>query len=71
MNGQTSGKEGKSTEISPKHIWEFSVEKGFPCSSFGKESAYSTGDPGSIPSWEDPLEKEMATHSSILTWKIP
>ena len=26
-----------------------------------------------IPSlgWEDPLEKEMATHSSILAWKIP
>ena len=23
-----------------------------------------------IPGWEDPLEKEMATHSSILTWKI-
>ena len=21
--------------------------------------------------WEDPLEKEMTTHSSILTWKIP
>jgi len=21
--------------------------------------------------WEDPLEKEMATHSSILAWKIP
>ena len=21
--------------------------------------------------WEDLLEKEMATHSSILTWKIP
>ena len=21
--------------------------------------------------WEDPLEKEMATHSSILPWKIP
>ena len=20
--------------------------------------------------WEDPLEKEMATHSSILSWKI-
>ena len=20
--------------------------------------------------WEDPLEKDMATHSSILTWKI-
>ena len=21
--------------------------------------------------WEDPLEKEMATHSSVLDWKIP
>ena len=21
--------------------------------------------------WEDPLDKEMATHSSILAWKIP
>ncbi|MGH2285407.1 hypothetical protein, partial [Enterococcus faecalis] len=22
-------------------------------------------------SWEDPLKKEMATHSSILAWEIP
>ena len=21
--------------------------------------------------WEDPLEKEMASHSTILAWKIP
>ena len=21
--------------------------------------------------WEDPLEKEMATHSSILAWRLP
>ena len=21
--------------------------------------------------WEDPLEKEMATHSSMLAWRIP
>ena len=21
--------------------------------------------------WEDPLEKEIATHSSILAWRIP
>ena len=21
--------------------------------------------------WEDPLEKEMATHASIVAWKIP
>ena len=26
-----------------------------------------------VPSlgWEDPLEKEMATHSSILAWRLP
>ena len=23
------------------------------------------------PGWEDPLEEEMATQSSILAWKIP
>ena len=23
------------------------------------------------PGWEDPLEKEIADHSSILAWKIP
>ena len=23
------------------------------------------------PGWEDPLEEEEATHSSILAWKIP
>ena len=34
-----------------------------------KASAYNAGDPGSIPGWEDPLQKEMATHSSILAWK--
>ena len=24
-----------------------------------------------IPGWEDPLEKEMATHSSFIAWRIP
>ena len=43
----------------------------FPGGSDSKESACSAGDPGSISGWEDPLEKEMATHSSILAWKIP
>ena len=44
---------------------------GFPHRSVGKESACNAGDPGLIPGWEDPLEKEMATHSSILAWRIP
>ena len=28
-------------------------------------------DSGLIPGWEDLLEKGMATHSSILAWRIP
>ena len=36
-----------------------------------KESVCNMRDPGSIPGWEDPLEKGMATHSSILAWRIP
>ena len=36
------------------------------CSSFGKKIYLYSGDLGSIPGWENPLEKEMATHSSIL-----
>ena len=44
---------------------------GFPGGSDGKASACNVGDLGSIPGREDPLEKEMATHSSILAWEIP
>ena len=36
-----------------------------------KASAWNVGDPGSIPGREDPLEKETATHSSTLPWRIP
>ena len=43
----------------------------FPGGSAVKESACNTGDPGLIPGGKDPLEKEMATHSSILAWEIP
>ena len=36
-----------------------------PGNSNGKESAHIAEDPGSIPGWEDPLEKGMVFHSSI------
>ena len=36
-----------------------------------KESACNEGDLGSNLGWEDPLEKGMTTHSSILAWRIP
>ena len=36
-----------------------------------KESACKAADAGSVfLGWEDSLEKEMATHSIILAWKI-
>ena len=35
-----------------------------------QEIAYNSGDLGLIPGREDSLVKEMATHSSILTWEI-
>ena len=35
----------------------------------GKESSCQTGDMGSIPGLKDLLEKDMATHSSILAWE--
>ena len=50
---------------------------GFSGGSEGKESACSAGDLGLVPGlgrcldWEDPLEKVMAPHSSILAWRIP
>ena len=46
---------------------------GFPGGSVVKNpsaSAEDTGDGGSIPGSGSPLEEEMATHSSILAWKI-
>jgi len=33
--------------------------------------AGDTGDEDLILGWEDPLEKSMAIHSSILAWRIP
>ena len=33
--------------------------------------AEDTRNMSSILHWEDPLEKKMATHSSILAWRIP
>ena len=44
---------------------------GFSSGSDGKESACSAGDLGQSLGWEDPLEEGMATHSSILVWRIP
>ena len=44
---------------------------GFLGASIVKNPPAEAGDVGSIPDWEDPLEEEMATCSSILASKIP
>ena len=45
---------------------------GFPGASAGKESSCNVGETHvQSPGWEDPLEKETATYSSILAWRIP
>ena len=44
---------------------------GFLGGSDSKESACNMGDWAQSVGWEDPLEKGMATHSSILAWRIP
>ena len=46
---------------------------GFPGGSMVKHPLVNGGDTGdrcSIQGWEDPLEEEMASHSSILAWEI-
>ena len=45
--------------------------KCFPGGSDGKESACNVGDLGSILGLGRSLEEGMATHSSILAWRIP
>ena len=51
--------------------WIFIEHLGLPWWFSSKESACNAGDLGSPRGQEDPLEKGMATHSSILAWRIP
>ena len=48
--------------------------RGFPSGSAAKNmpaNAEDAGDTGLIPRWEDLLEKEVATHSSVPAWEVP
>ena len=48
-----------------------SLRQGFSGGSGAEESACSAGDLGGPGGWEDPLEEVMATHSSLVAWRIP
>ena len=52
-------------------LYQVLVSWGLPYSSDGEESAYNAGDLGSIPGSGRSPEREMATHCSILAWRIP
>ena len=64
-------KESETTERLNTNEETLLLNNGFPDSSAGKESAFYAGDLGSIPGFEDLLEKRTATHSSILAWRMP
>ena len=48
-----------------------SIPVGLPWWLSGKESVLMQETWVQSLGWDDPLEKETATHSSILTWEIP
>ena len=55
-------------------VLSYKCTVGFPGGALVKNSAANAGDVRDgvwSLSWEDPLEEEMTTHSSILAWKIP
>ena len=57
-----------------RNYWFLRRDQGFPSGSMGKESTCNAGDAGdksSIPGSGRSLEEGMATHSSVLAWRIP
>ena len=60
----------QNEETETKEVLKFAkrlLAEDIPGGSIGKESACNAGGLGR----EDPLEQQMAMHSSILAWKIP
>ena len=53
------------------HLQEFVLISGSQVAQMVKNIPANAGNAGSISGSERPLEKEMATHSSILAWRIP
>ena len=51
--------------------WGFYACEGLPWWLSGGELPASAGGVGRSLGQQDPLEKEIATHSSILAWRIP
>ena len=54
-----------------RYVCMYNVYVGSPGGSAVKNLPANAGVPASCLGQEDPLEKEMATHSSFLAWRIP
>ena len=53
-------------------LWPQAIENPcFPGISVVKNLPANAGDTGSSLGWEEPLEEEIATYSSIVAWEIP
>ena len=57
----------KETHFIWNRLWEV---QGFPSGSDGKEYVCNAREWVLSLGWEHPLEKELATHSSVLPWRI-
>ena len=79
---ELDGVEGGGSKMGNSRVITTSTTcRGSPDSAVGKESACNAGDPSSIPrlgrsaglgiDYTLQLEKEMATHSRFLAWRIP
>ena len=60
---------GQNTGVGSLELETTNLILGFPGGSVNPPA--NAGDTGSIPGSGKSLEKEMATHCSILAWKIP
>ena len=52
-------------------LYIFLILLDYPGGPDGKATVYNAGDRVQALGWEDPLDKEMAIHSSTIAWKIP
>ena len=68
LKGKESNKTFQVKNASPSN---YQLKPCFPGGSDSKTSACIAGDWVQSLGQEDPLDKEMATHSSTLAWKIP
>ena len=62
---------GHGVDVWRQNMQETPASGGFPMAEWVKNQPEIRENWVRSLGWDDPLEKEMATHSSILAWRIP